>query len=185
MAGEGGGNDAPSLVAFWLLPAEPDEARLTALIRRLAAEHGAPVFGAHVSLDVARLDPDELADAILDRLARGHGPVDAVAGPTRHGPDLFRSLYVPVRGKALGALHQATRALCRHPDTDFQFLPHLSLMYRVVPESVRAGLAARESLAGQRIVFDRVAVVCPARRAEDFSNVEGWRVMARRKLAGG
>lgn len=183
-AGEGGASDAPLLVAFWLLPAEPDERRLTALIRRLAAEHGAPVFGPHVSLDVARLDSDESADAILDRLARSHAPVDAVAGPTRHGPDLFRSLYVPVRGDALGPLHEATRALCRHPDSAFQFQPHLSLMYKVVAEPVRAELVASESLTGQRIRFDRVAVVFPARRAEDFSDIEGWRVVARQMLRG-
>lgn len=184
MAGEGGRADAALLVAFWLLPAEPDEARLAALIRRLAAEHGAPLFDAHVSLDVARLGPDESADGILDRLTRSHAPAEAVAGPTQHGPDLFRSLYVPVRGKALEPLHEAARALCRHPDTTFQFLPHLSLMYKVVPEAVRIGLAATASLTGQRIVFDRVAAVCPAGGAADFSDIEGWRMLAMRRLRG-
>lgn len=185
MAGDGRRGDASLLVAIWLLPAESQAVRLGARIRRLAAEHGAPPFDAHVTVDVAWLDPDEPADAILDRLAGNHAPVAAVVGPTKHGPDLFRSLYVPLRGQALDTLHEATRALCCHPDTTFQFLPHLSLMYKVVPEPLRKRLAARESLTGQRIVFDRIAAVCPARGAEDFSDIDGWRVMGRRALAGG
>ena len=184
MVAESEHDNSSGLVAFWLLPADVHKGYLVARIHRLADEHDAPVFDPHVTLYLTGLHPDESPAVVLEKLSEAFPPVECVAGLTMHSSELFKALFVPVSGSALHALHYATRALCGDRASGFDFAPHVSLMYKILPDSERAALATGENLSGQRIVCDEVAAICPAPGAPDFSDIAGWRKVAGRKLSG-
>ncbi len=116
-------------VSLWLQPQGPFRERLRAVVLRLAARFGGPVFEPHVTL-VAGLSGDE-----AEILARARGlaaklaPLSLRLERVARRDEYFRALFVEaIGGEALHAAHAAAcRGLGHRPAGPFQ--PHLSLAY--------------------------------------------------------
>ena len=173
------------LVAYWLLPSAEDNERLAAAIARLSRQLNAPLFAPHLSLYSTVLDRSESPEGLLRKLSQRQSPVAGEVGRTQHSSELFRALFLPVSGSEFHDLYQAIHSACRRKATDFQFDPHISLLYKQLPRQEREALANAESMAGERFTFDRVAAVFPAAGAHDFSDIAGWRQVAVQSLTGG
>ena len=94
--------------SFWLVPAEPIAAELRTHIDRLALEHGTPAFEPHVTLASGLVDPTSVVAAI-ERVAGDRAPLEVVAGPTAHGPDRFKAVFVELDDDRL---HEMAAAVC-------------------------------------------------------------------------
>ncbi len=130
-------------VSLWLQPQGPLRERLRAVVDRLAARFGGPVFEPHVTL-VAGLAGDEAE--ILEgarRLGATLPPLSLRLERVARRDEYFRALFVEAIGgePLLSAHRQACRALGHRPAGPFQ--PHLSLAYgRLDPAAAEA--AGRE-----------------------------------------
>lgn len=160
-----------SPVGFWLIPAEPSPFRKT--IADLAVEFDAPPFGPHITLHVGQVSAGDDIEALLVRAASTVPPLDLVAGETGHGEVLFKTLFVRFDDARLQALHDELRRGLAHL-SDYTLVPHLSLLYKKLPETTREALARQHVFRSERITFDRIAAVRPAAGEADWSNVHGW-----------
>ncbi|HVL56612.1 MAG TPA: 2'-5' RNA ligase family protein [Burkholderiaceae bacterium] len=160
-------------VAFWLVPAEPDHRALSQRIAALAAEHDAPLFEPHITLHVGRLADGESLESLLSQVARTAAPLTLIAGATAHSDQLFKALYVEFDDPQLHRIHRALRERLSAP-SDYTLAPHLSLLYKRLPQPQREALAQRQRLAGQPIAFDTLVAVRPAAGRSDLSEVAGW-----------
>lgn len=69
-----------------------------------------------------------------------------------------------------------------HGSRDYEFDPHLSLIYKDLPESTRATLAAATTVPSMRVTFDRLRVIrCPD-RITTRADVEAWQTLGERFL---
>lgn len=166
-------------IGFWLVPAKPDP--FTELIAGLAAEYDAPAFEPHITLHVGQFTPDEDIEALLVRAASTLPPLDLIAGETSHSEILFKTLFVRFNDVRLQALHdELQRGLAQL--SDYILAPHLSLLYKNVPETTREALARKYIFHGERITFDRIAAARPAAGESGWSNIRGWDAWLRQVL---
>lgn len=166
-------------IGFWLVPAEPQP--FTELIIELASEYDAPTFEPHITVHTGQFTSGEDIEALLVRVASTVPPLDLIAGETGHGEALFKTLFVQFDDARLQALHdQLQRGLAHF--SDYALVPHLSLLYKKLPETPRKALARKHVFRGQCITFDRIAAVRPASGEHDWSNVRGWDAWLRQPL---
>ena len=166
----------------WLVPAEgPVRDRLAAVIVRLAAEHGTPVFAPHVTINgTVDAEPDAAA-RVLERVVAGVPPFEVTLSGLGHEPEYFRSLYLRAEPPAiLTALHEAGQrawGLGSGPP----YRPHLSLLYaRDLPEERKPAIAGGLGLALPVTIRVDAAEIWGDFRDE----VTQWHRVARVLLAG-
>jgi 2'-5' RNA ligase len=165
----------------WLVPAAgPVREGLAAVITRLAAEHGGPVFAPHVTMNRnVDAEPDQ-AERVLERLVAGVPPFEVTLPGFGYEPESFRSLYLRAEPSAqLTALHEAGQ---RAWDlTGPPYRPHLSLLYaRDLPEERKPAIADGLGLALPVTIRVDAAEIWGDFRDE----VTRWRRVARVPLAG-
>jgi 2'-5' RNA ligase len=166
----------------WLVPAAgPVRDRLAGVIAGLAAEHGAPVFAPHVTINgTIEAEPDA-ASLMLERVVTGVPPFEVTLAGFGYEPEFFRSLYLRAEPSAqLTALHEAgQRAWGLGPGPPYR--PHLSLLYaRDLPGERKPAIADGLGLALPVTISVDAAEIWADFRDE----VTRWRRVARVPLAG-
>lgn len=163
------------VIAYWLLPATSAREFFRETIRRLAAKYDAPFFEPHLTLAVGLDAPGE-PQRILAGLTTG--PLElrivGVAFTAKFTMTLF------ARFASSPALLQLRASLGAKPDQSFD--PHVSLLYKKLPEEEQARLAAEIRVPFASVTFDRVAATrcrLPVARPAD---VALWKSIASRRL---
>lgn len=165
--------------SIWLMPAKDDLVDLQAIVRRLAAGLGSPVFCPHLTLveDMQRSASD-LADVLVTGFADQAAFVSSITAVDGL-PLFFRSLYAGFEptGELL-ALKQLAIAQFSRGDIE-TYMPHISLAYGAT-EDTRAPLLddLRRELVGRSIRFDAIAVVNSAQSVP----IEDWTIVHRLQL---
>ena len=173
---------ASSRVAFWLVPAPPHNHDLAAIIEHLARELSAPRFEPHVTLYAGARGADDDVAALLTRAAQQVETMELRVTAVGTLPELFKTLYLEFEPDP------RTEQLCRlfraglQPALPYVSNPHLSLLYKDLPEATRTALARRFDFAGQRITFGQMAAVRPGGEGHDWLDIEKWDVWLRKDL---
>jgi hypothetical protein len=174
----------PLPVAFWLVPTPPHDRDLAVIIDRLASELDAPRFEPHVTVyGGARAADDDIAD-LLNRASTAVGAIELHVTGVGTSAELFKTLYLEFEADP------RADALCRllrsglTPRIDYLLRPHLSLLYKHLPEATRVALAKRFDVVGQRITFGQLAAVRPEVTSNNWLDIEKWDAWLRRDLRG-
>jgi hypothetical protein len=129
----------PGGLSLWLVPEEPERARLEALIRALAQRLGTPPFAPHVTLlgGIGLAAPEARERA--RELARGPGSLALQLTHAAHADEFYRCVVLEaLPSDALLRAHEAARqALGGGPGS---YRPHLSLVYGRLPAAFREAL---------------------------------------------
>lgn len=162
-------------IAYWLLPtAQPNEF-FRQIIRQLAAKCDAPVFEPHLTLAVGP-DVSEGQDPTLARLTSG--PVQLRILEVAFSTRLTQTLFV--RFESSPPLRKLRRSLGIAGDEPFD--PHLSLLYKTLPEAEQAQLAAQISLPFTTVTFDCVAATRCRLPVASAADVAIWKSIGSRAL---
>ena len=177
----GGMDDIAPTTSLWLVPAEPLRAILRSHIDDLAVTLGTPAFDPHVTL-VSGIVESRTTSRAVERMAAAWAPLDVVAGPTGHGPDRFKTLFVEIDDP-----HVRDLAAALAGELDMVFDPlalraHVSLAYATgLPADGRARLAEAHRFEGQTLRFDTLAASVPG---EGIDDVARWQLTVARRLRG-
>jgi 2'-5' RNA ligase len=170
--------------AIWLLPEPARKEALAALVERLARRFGAPPFRPHLTVAAGLRRPLAEVTAATMATADLTPPLTLACRGLGHSQSRFQAFFLRFAEEpALAALRDAlARRLGAAPHRP---QPHLSLLYRQLPEAARRALVDELVTAvPDGVRFDRLAVVTPQVGADDWEVVEGWRLLAERRLAG-
>jgi 2'-5' RNA ligase len=165
--------------SLWLAAQGETQARLAALIARLAVRLGTEPFAPHVTLLPGLPGPAAQVLGRASSLARDLAPLRLKLTTVEGGDDPFRCLFVRVKHTAalLAAHARAARAFQRDPDPEF--LPHLSLVYGSLRPEQKASLA--REIAGEATGEIEVRRLCVLRTE---GGVADWRELAVLQLEG-
>jgi hypothetical protein len=172
-------------IAYWLIPARPKRELFREFIRILAKEFDAPLFEPHLTILVVRQNRP-LRNHQVPRILK-----DVNAAPIRMSvrgiglsSKFTKTLFVRSKSnktfeKLIVDLSRATHSRVRAV-TD----PHVSLLYKKLPSSVKKELASTIRLPFREVIFDSIQAVRCSLPVCNRADVEGWRVVATKSLRG-
>jgi 2'-5' RNA ligase len=154
----------------------------TSLIAQLVSEYDAAPFEPHITLHAGACTDEDDVDALLGTVAAATEQMELMCGETGHTDALFKTLFIQFDDPRLLALHRRLRDRLTRT-VDYTLQPHLSLLYKELPQAVRRDLASHYTFRGKTILFDHIAAVRPGAGQDGWSDVRGWVVWARRPLS--
>lgn len=172
-------------ITIWLVPAEPQRSELSRRIAQLAAEHATLPFTGHVTLFTTEAPPADSSRSWSDlvaEIAARHGAVTLTPTGTAHSSEFSKTVFYEFSTDSRLASLQGELSRSASPGGDFEFSPHMSLLYKedLAPE-VRAKLASTNP-PPPPFRADTLAVVVPG-PSGDWHDVAGWREIARYSLS--
>lgn len=171
------------MVAYWLVPAEPHRSAFAAIIRELAQRYEAPVFAPHVTLYSDDAD-EQSARALLDQLAKENRAIELAVRGIDYSDKFTKTLFVEFENTP--EAQQLADAIRKHSSSssDYEFSPHLSLLYAQLPNDTKAKEARAVRIPSQRIRFDAISAIQFPRSINSRADVEAWRTIGIGKLIG-
>jgi putative hydrolase of the HAD superfamily len=171
-----------TVIAYWLIPAEPARSFFQAAINDLALRFDAPPFEPHVTVHVGANDIDATEKA-LSTAAHECQPLKLNAGEISHSSEFIKTLYVQF---ALNTeLRKLNEIICdaAQDSSDYELKPHLSLLYKKMPGAALRQLAGSITVLFSEVIFDALKAVCCISPTQTRADVEAWRVAATRDLS--
>jgi hypothetical protein len=170
-----------SVIAYWLIPAEPAHRFFQRLIEDLARRYDAPLFEPQVTIHVGANYPDA-AEKALSRTAREWQPIHLKAVRMGHSDEFIKTLFVQF---ALNRKLRQLNAIIRNAAQDssrYELKPHLSLIYKYMPATARRELAGSIKVPFSEVVFDSLKAVRCISPTQSRADIEAWRVIAAKSL---
>jgi 2'-5' RNA ligase len=170
-----------SVIAYWLIPAEPAYRFFQRLIEDLARRNDAPRFEPHVTIHVGANHPDA-AEKALSETARECQPIKLKALEIGQSDEFIKTLFVQFApNRKLRRLHEIIRNAAQD-SSDYELNPHLSLLYKNMRATARPELAESIKVPFSEVIFDSLKAVRCISPTRSRADVEAWQVMATREL---
>ena len=170
-----------TVIAYWLIPAEPARSYFRSLINDLAQRYNAPRFEPHVTVHVGANCKDGVHE-VLPKAARECEQIVLQVLEVSGSPEFIKTLFVQfAMSRQLQQVNHSIRNAARD-SSDYKLNPHLSLLYKRISIHDRRLLTHSIEVPFLEVTFDSLkAVQCisPTHRRAD---VEAWRVMAEKPL---
>jgi 2'-5' RNA ligase len=172
-----------TVIAYWLIPAEPERGFFQDVINDLARRNDAPVFEPHVTIHVGANHADA-AERALSRAARECQPIKLKALEIGHSREFIKTLFVQFAPSA--KLRQLNRVICdaAQDSSHYELKPHLSLLYKKMSAVARVELARSIKVPLPEVIFDALQAVRCISPTRSRSDVEALCVLTTKKLYG-
>jgi 2'-5' RNA ligase len=172
-----------TVIAYWLIPAQPAHSFLQRIIEDLARRYDAPVFEPHVTIHVGANRTD-LAEAALTHTARKGKRTWLTPVRIDESDEFIKTLFVEF---APSEELREMNAIIRNAAQDslqYELKPHLSLLYKKMEAAIRRDLAASMVAPCYEIGFDTIKAVRCVSPTQSRADVVAWRVLAAEPLPG-
>lgn len=168
-------------IVYWLLLAKPQRDLFGDIVRILRKELRAPNFEPHLTLFVAVNDRPEPGKVLRQIRSR---PIRLRVRGVAYSPKFTKTLFLrfksnPALRKVATDVARAARVRTKLPSD-----PHVSLLYKKLPRQVQKELATVIKLPFRTVVFDTIAAVQMDLPVRDGSDVDRWKIVARKSLRG-
>jgi putative hydrolase of the HAD superfamily len=170
-----------TVIAYWLIPAEPAHSFFKEAIDNLARRYDAPGFEPHVTVHVGSNRADA-AESALSEAGRVCRPIKLKALAIGHSSEFIKTLFVQF---ALNAELRKLNEIIRDAEQDsshYELKPHLSLLYKKMPAAARRELAGSIKVPFSEVIFDALKAVRCVSPTRSRGDVEAWRVVAATQL---
>jgi 2'-5' RNA ligase len=166
-------------LAYWLIPAKPQRDIFSKTIRILAGQFNAPRFEPHLTIIVAA-ENGPGPRKILKQIRTS--PISLEVRGVGFSSKFTKTLFV--RFKSNKSLKKLVVDLARETRSRAKSAhdPHLSLVYKKMSPSAKKELVSTMRLPFSTVLFDSIKAMHCASPTKTRSDVEAWRVVARKSL---
>jgi 2'-5' RNA ligase len=169
------------IVTYWLCPGEPEHDHFARLIGDLAARFDAPTFEPHVTIHTTTAKRENPAK-VLAKIVNGRRPYRLSVRGLDFSDEYTKTLFVQLSPDTeLAQLSEDLRRASVSP-SDYQFNPHVSLLYKKMDEETQRRLAASIVLPFGEVTLSTVKAVISPAEIQSREDVEAWRVIAESSL---
>ena len=172
-----------TVIAYWLIPSEPEYSFFQRIINDFARRCDAPVFEPHVTIHVGA-DRVDTAKSALGNAARECKLIGLTPLGIDQSDEFIKTLFVQF---AMSVALEKTNEIIRKAANDssqYELKPHLSLLYKKLAAATRRELAASIDVPFAEVTFDAIKAVRCVSPTESGADVEAWRVVAAASLSG-
>jgi hypothetical protein len=171
-----------TVIAYWLIPAEPAHSCFQGIINDLARQYDAPVFEPHVTIHVGA----DRAGAAKHALAHAtHRWPRLKLNVTRidQSDEFTKTLFVEFAiTPELRQINQFIRNAA-HDSLQYELKPHLSLLYKKMLAEKRRELAGSIKVPLSEVTFGALKAMFCVSPTQCRADVEAWRVIAAASLS--
>ncbi|MGH7982312.1 MAG: hypothetical protein ACREFF_04095 [Candidatus Udaeobacter sp.] len=170
-----------TVIAYWLIPAEPARSFFQRVINDLARRYDAPPFEPHVTIHVGA-NRATAAESALSKAARACTLIKLKALEIGHSSEFTKTLFVQF---ALSTEMRQLNEIIRDAAQDsfhYGLKPHLSLLYKKMPTVARRELMDSITVPFLEVTFDGLKAVRCVSSTRTRADVEAWRVVAATEL---
>jgi Cyclic phosphodiesterase-like protein len=166
-------------LVYWLIPTKPQRDFFSEAIRILSKQFNAPRFEPHLTIIVTPeigLSPRKILKQIRT------SPISLGVRGIGFSSKFTKTLFV--RFTSNKSLAKLVVDLARETQSPAKSAhdPHVSLIYREMPTSTKKELASTIQLPFSTVLFDSIKAVRCASPTKTRSDVEAWRVVAKKSL---
>jgi 2'-5' RNA ligase len=173
---------ADETLTYWLIPAEPARAYFQTLIADLARRFEAPAFEPHVTLYGTKA-AGENPKKVLENARAILKPVRLSIAGIDFSDKFTKTLFVQFRpDKGVTELSDRLRSASAS-QCEYEVNPHLSLIYRKMPDETKLQIKDSVRLPFDEVQFDSVKAIISPAMVESSQDVERWRVVAAEPLS--
>lgn len=168
-------------LVYWLIPAQSERDFFSETIRILSEQFNAPCFEPHLTIIMTPeigLSPGKILKQIRT------SPISLQVSGIGFSSKFTKTVFVRFKsGKSLEKLvvdlarETRSRAKAAHD-------PHVSLIYKKMPTSVKKELTSAIKLPFSTVLFDSIKAVHCASPTKTRSDVKAWQVVAKKSLRG-
>ena len=171
-----------SVIAYWLIPAQPVHSFFQQIINDLARRYGAPAFEPHVTIHVGA-DRAGAAENALGAAARECKPVALTPLRIGQSEEFIKTVFVQFRLNT--KLQKMADVICgaANDSSHYQLRPHLSLLYKRLAPATRLELAASIKIPFSEVTFDAVKALRCISPTKSSADVEAWQLVAGASLS--
>lgn len=172
-----------TVIAYWLIPAEPAHSFFQRIIDDLAHRYDAPVFEPHMTIHVGGDRVDSVKKALAD-VARECKLMWLKPLGIDQSDEFIKTLFVQLAMS--GALQKTNEIIGKavNDSSQYELKPHLSLLYKNLAAATRRELAASIHVPLCEVTFDAIKAVRCISPTKSGADVEAWRVVAAASLSG-
>lgn len=161
------------LFAIWTVPQDKDKEYLQKIVDDLSQKYNAPKFIPHLTfLGDTIIELNDLKNAI-DKTFLDVKPFTAKTIKVSQSEVFFKTLFVEFEKDNFFTNLFNNLKLNLPQQTDYVFKPHISLLYKEMPEEERIKLT-KEIKIKDEIIIDKIIINAPKDGETDFLNIEGW-----------
>jgi 2'-5' RNA ligase len=169
------------VIAYWLIPTEPARSYFQNIVNDLAEQYAAPEFEPHVTVHVG-VDCTETVDKVLSKAGRSSKKIALQVLNLSSSSEFIKTLFVHfTRSTQLQQLNQSIRTAAQDL-SHYQLSPHLSLLYKRMSIRGRRLLTHSIEVPFSEVTFDSLKAVRCVSPTRSRADVEGWRVVAKKRL---
>ena len=168
---------------LWLTPREPLRSALRSIIRELATTLDAVAFEPHVTVFCGP-STAPAARAVADRIAKQFAPIELTASQLDHTERYTKTLFVQFQESAVLRQMFEMAAKSYPQQSNYALNPHLSLLYKKLPEAKRQELGKALDIPMGIYSFDRIRMIETELPIEDAGPVTRWQVVCEAELGG-
>ena len=162
--------------SIWLVPTAPLQSPLRAVIRHLATQYDAVDFAPHVTISAGTSDDAETCAIVRDIAAR-FAPVELTFEKLDYTSLYTKTLFVQFHQSAIAqSMCDAIKAASAHP-SGYVLNPHLSLIYKTMPEATQAEISRVLEVPQGVYRFDRLRAIETEAPLTRPDQVRRWRVV--------
>ena len=166
-----------SIIAYWLIPAEPAHSFFHTIIGDLARRYDAPVFEPHVTVH-AGADRVDLTHQALAEFTRECTLVKLKPLGIDQSDEFVKTLFVQFAlTPELRKVNESIRHAANQP-SEYELEPHLSLLYKNLPAVTRRELATSIKVPLSEVTFDAIKAVRCVSPTQTRADVEAWHMAA-------
>ncbi len=170
-----------TVIAYWLIPAEPARSFFQRVIDDLGRRYDAPGFEPHVTVHVGSNRADAVERA-LSVAAHACKLIKLNVLEISHSSEFIKTLFVQFGlNTELRQLNEIIRNSVQD-SSHYELKPHSSLLYKKMPAAARRALADLIKVPFSEIIFDALRAVRCISPTRTRADVEAWRVVAAREL---
>lgn len=146
------------MISVWLTPSVEDEAYLQNIINQLAEVYETPVFPPHCTLFSYEKQNNEIVRTLIKMVGQETAPIMVYKSGLKHTDQYWKTVFIELEVHPELAHLQQSIASKIPNSTPYQFLPHISLIYKEMPNEQKENIIRKLSVK-KSFKMDKLLVV--------------------------
>ena len=163
------------MISIWLCPTHEDELYFQKIINKLSENYNSPIFLPHCTLlggiKLNEFDLENIIDISIDNI----GLIKIKSNGIDYTNIIWKTVFIKlVLDKKLKTLQEKFYKQIE-PNIDYKFDPHISLMYKILPDNTKKEIINSLDLKNS-FKMNKIAIV------NTGQNVSEWEIILEKKI---